>query len=83
MATIQFFYCSCPLQGNVMLDGVNLGPNKDGPRGKLLAKQCNEGLHEVSLLCLYGKRCSFSSQRIRVQSTDPISPLEVRFECAN
>ena len=77
---MEFFRCPCPLTGNVVLDGADLGPNKDGS-GKLLTKMCNAGLHTISLLCPGGKRCNPLQVTIEIQDTDPISPLEVAFQC--
>jgi hypothetical protein len=82
MPTIQFFRCPCPVTGNVMLNGTNQGPNKDSS-GKLLTKKCGEGLQIISLQCPNGKKCSPPQVEIEIQYTDPISPLEVPFQCAD
>lgn len=78
--TMQFFQCPCPETGNVILDGNNQGPNKDGD-GRLLTKRCNEGLHIISLQCSQGKNCFPSQARIEIKNTNPISPLQVPFKC--
>ena len=49
---MEFFTCPCPERGNVVLNGVNQGPNKDDD-GKLLTKQCNTGEH-TRTLCFGG-----------------------------
>ncbi len=82
MPIIQFFCCTCPATGNVILDGRDQGPNKDGS-GRLLTKHCNEGLHIISLQCPDGKKCSPPEVRIEITDTDPIFPLEVPFQCAD
>lgn len=78
---MEFFRCPCPETGNVILDGKDLGPNKD-TAGKLWTKQCNEGLHTIALRCLGGKNCSPRQVTIEIKDTDPISPMEVPFTCA-
>jgi hypothetical protein len=75
---MEFFQCPCPERGNVILNGRNQGPNKD-EQGNLMTKQCNTGLQYISLRCREGKRCPL--QRVLVEDTDPILPLEVPFQC--
>jgi hypothetical protein len=75
---MEFFQCPCPERGNVILDGKDQGPNKDDA-GNLLTKQCNRGLHYLSLECPERKQCQL--RLIRIRDTDPISPLEVPFQC--
>jgi len=75
---IEFFQCPCPQRGNVMLDGGDLGPNKDDA-GNLLPKHCNRGLHYVSLQCSDGKICG--KRLVEISDTDPILPMEVPFQC--
>jgi len=75
---MEFFTCPCPQRGNVLLDGSDQGPNKDAA-GNLLTKQCNRGLHYVSLSCGDGKFCG--KRLVEIKDTDPISPLEVPFQC--
>ncbi|RQW88115.1 MAG: hypothetical protein EHM79_06365 [Geobacter sp.] len=75
---MEFFQCPCPQRGEVKLDGKDQGPNKDDA-GNLLVKQCNRGLHFVSLQCSDGKECV--SRLVQITDTDPISPLEVPFQC--
>jgi len=77
---VEFFRCPCPRKGNVILDGIDLGPNKD-VFGNLLTKQCNTGLHIIALRCLNGSTCP--PQQVEIRDTDPISPLEVAFQCTN
>ena len=77
---MEFFVCPCTATGNVILDGQNQGPNKDG-LGKLLTKLCNEGLHTVSLQ-LDGGRVSHPAQiKVVIEGTDPFFPMEVPFQC--
>lgn len=78
---MEFFRCPCPVIGNIILDGKDQGPNKDGA-GKLWTKQCNAGLHTITLQCPAGKTCSPKQVKIEITNTDPISPLEVPFQCA-
>ena len=78
---MEFFTCPCSDRGNVILDGVNQGPNKD-QAGNLMTKQCNTGLHSVSLQCPDGKQCEPNEIEIEIRGTDPIAPLEVPFQCA-
>jgi hypothetical protein len=78
---MEFFVCPCPATGNVILDGNDQGPNRDGV-GNLLTKQCNEGLHTVMLQCPAGRVCDPPQVEIEIKDTDPISPMEVAFQCA-
>ena len=80
MSTLQFFRCPCPSRGNVILDGKDVGPNRD-TKGKLLTKQCNEGLHVISLKCKGSKHCDPPAVTVHITGTDPIQPLEVPFKC--
>lgn len=75
---MEFFQCPCPEKGEVILDGKDQGLNKDAA-GNLLTKQCNRGLHYVSLQCPDGKKCQL--RLVEIKDTDPISPLEVPFQC--
>jgi predicted acylesterase/phospholipase RssA len=77
---MEFFQCLCPVTGRVILDGIDQGPNKDSA-GNLLTKQCNAGLHTISLQCPDGKKCSPRQVEIEIKDTDPIAPLEVAFKC--
>lgn len=77
---MEFFCCPCPTKAKVILDGKGLGSNMDNA-GNLLTKQCNEGLHTITLLCPAGKRCSPLQVMIEIRDTDPVSPLEVTFQC--
>jgi hypothetical protein len=77
---MEFFQCLCPGTGKVILDGSDQGPNKDSS-GNVLTKQCNAGLHTISLQCNAGKRCSPPQVTIEIKDTDPISPLGVTFQC--
>lgn len=77
---MEFFVCPCPATCNVILDGIDQGPNMDSS-GNLLTKQCNAGLHTISLNCPGGKKCFPAQVEIEVMDTDPISPLEVPFKC--
>ncbi len=76
---MEFFVCPCPVTGDIILDGIDQGPNKDG--SGLLTKQCNAGLHNISLRCPTGKKCSPLQVTIALRNTDPISPIEVAFRC--
>lgn len=77
---MEFFVCPCPVTGNVILNGNDQGPNKDGA-GNLLTKQCNAGLHLIALQCPAGKKCSPQQYKIEIKDTNPISPMEVPFQC--
>ena len=78
---MEFFVCPCPGKGTVILDGKSQGLNKDDS-GNLLPKQCNKGLHTISLECLDGKTCTPPEINIVIQKTNPISPKAVAFQCA-
>ena len=78
---MEFFTCPCPESGNVILDGVNQGSNKD-QAGNLVTKQCNAGLHKIALECAEGKQCDPAEIQVEIRDTDPISPMEVPFKCA-
>lgn len=78
---MEFFVCPCPATGNVILNGIDLGPNKDDS-GNLLTKQCNTGQHIIALQCESGHTCSPPSVTIVIASTNPILPMEVPFQCA-
>ncbi|MDD2337678.1 MAG: hypothetical protein PHD01_14010 [Geobacteraceae bacterium] len=75
---MEFFQCPCPEKGEVILDGKDQGLNKDAA-GNLLTKLCNRGLHYISLQCPDGKKCQL--RLVEIKDTDPISPLEVPFQC--
>lgn len=77
---MEFFRCPCPVTGTIFLDGKNLGDNRD-KSGKLWTKQCNAGLHTITLQCPAGKTCSPKQVTLEIADTDPISPLEVPFTC--
>jgi len=77
---MEFFQCPCPKRGNVILDGNDQGPNKDD-EGQLLPKKCNAGLHTIALRCSDGKQCSPQFVKVEIKDTDPISPMEVSFQC--
>ncbi len=77
---MEFFVCPCPVTGNVILDGNDQGTNKDSA-GNLQTKQCNEGLHTISLRFPDGKKCSPLQVNVVIKDTDPISPMEVVFQC--
>lgn len=77
---MEFFVCPCLGIGRVMLDGNDQGPNKDSSGG-LLTKQCNAGLHTISLQCAAGKTCVPAQVIVAIKKTDPISPMEVAFQC--
>ena len=77
---MEFFVCPCPATGNVILDGVDQGPNRDGS-GNLQTKQCDTGLHTLQLTCPAGKKCMPVQITVLIINTDPISPLEVAFQC--
>jgi hypothetical protein len=64
----------------VILDGNDQGPNRDHA-GNLKTKQCNTGLHTIALLFSSGKKCLPSQQTLVIENTDPISPMEVAFQC--
>jgi hypothetical protein len=75
---MEFFQCPCPERGNVILNGIDQGPNKDDS-GILLTKQCARGLHYVTLQCRNGKTCHL--RLVLIKDTDPILPMEVPFQC--
>lgn len=77
---MEFFVCPCPATGTVSLNGQDQGPNRDR-YGKLLTKQCNVGLHSVSLRCAAGRSCTPPQVTVVIEDTDPISPQEVAFQC--
>ena len=77
---MEFFQCPCPERGNVILDGKDQGPNKDAT-GNLLTKMCSAGLHRIALQCPDGKQCIPKQIEIEIRDTDPISPMEVPFQC--
>ena len=77
---MEFFQVPCSGNGNVILDGKKQGPNKDDA-GNLKPKQCNEGWHVISLKCRNGRKCSPNKVEIEIKDTDPISPMEVPFQC--
>jgi hypothetical protein len=77
---MEFFVCPCPGIGNVLLDGKDLGPNKDGV-GNLRIKQCDEGLHTLALRCAGGRTCQPKQVQVEIKDTDPICPMEVPFQC--
>jgi hypothetical protein len=77
---MEFFVCPCPATGNIILDGNDQGINKD-KFGNLLTKQCNAGLHKITLKCSNGKICLPGQVEIEIKDTDPISPMEVTFQC--
>ena len=77
---MEFFQCPCPERGEVILDNVGQGPNKD-VAGNVLPKQCNEGRHTISLKCTGSKKCSPEQVDIEITGTNPILPLEVPFTC--
>lgn len=78
---MEFFTCSCPGKGTVMLDGADQGLNKD-EAGDLAPKKANEGLHKISLSCVAGRKCRPRQRKVWIKDTDPILPLEVFFKCA-
>lgn len=77
---MEFFVCRCPETGTVILDGKDQGPNRDSS-GNLLTKQCNTGVHIISLQCAAGKTCAPSQAVVVIKDTDPILPMEVTFRC--
>jgi len=77
---MEFFTCSCPEKGDVILDGVSQGSNKDHA-GNLITKQCNTGLHKITLKCAEGKQCKPVEIQAEVFYTDPIAPMEISFKC--
>lgn len=52
----------------------------DGAEPKIF--QCNTGVHDIRMDCLDGKICDEPIQRIRIEHTNPILPMEVIFTCA-
>lgn len=78
---MEFFICSCPEKGTVVLDGNIQGPNKD-QNGVTRTLQCGAGLHRIALTCLVGKTCRLSPQEVLISDTNPILPQEVAFQCA-
>jgi len=77
---MEFFTCPCTERGDVILDGVSQGPNKD-QAGNLKTKTCNSGLHTIALKCYNGMPCDPAEVQVAISNTDPISPLEVPFKC--
>ena len=76
---MEFFKIICPGKGNVFIDGIFQGESMDGTDPKIF--QCNTGVHDISMDCLDGKICGEPSQRIRIEHTNPIFPMEVIFTC--
>ena len=77
---MEFFRCPCPKRGSVILNGSDLGSNMDAT-GKLLTKVCGQGLQRISLQFPDGKQCIPPQIEIEIKNTDPISPMEVPFQC--
>lgn len=77
---MEFFVCPCPSIGNVILNGIDLGPNKD-TAGNLLPKQCNQGQHTIKLKCANGNTCIPPQVTIVIAGTNPIMPQQVSFQC--
>ena len=73
---MEFFNCPSDEKGNVILDGNDLGLNKDAA-GNLLTKQCNAGLHRVTLRAPDGS--TYPPKEVEIKNTNPISPMEVPF----
>ena len=79
---MEFFRCNCPEGGDVILDGSSQGPSRDAA-GNLVTKECNAGLHVISLACPGGKKCIPEQVEVEIKDTDPISPMELTFQCAS
>lgn len=82
---MEFFICTCSDpdgSGDVILDGVNLGNNMD-QLGNPNIKQCERGLHSVSLDCHEGKQCDPDEVDVEIKNTDPIDPMVISFSCAS
>ncbi len=77
---MEFFTVPCPGRGNVSVGGSFQGASiKDD---KLHVFQCGEGLHDISMECLVGKKCHVTMQRILIAGTNPVLPQEIPFICA-
>ncbi len=77
---MEFFKIICPGKGNVFIDGSFQGLSLDGSEPRVF--QCNTGTHDIRMDCLDGKQCQKPVQRVRVEHTNPIQPMEVIFICA-
>jgi hypothetical protein len=77
---MEFFVCVCPETGNVIVNGIDLGPNRDA-NGTLVTKMCNRGQQTISLQCAEGRTCNPPQITVVIKDTDPISPMEVAFQC--
>jgi len=77
---MEFFVCRCSETGTVIVDGTSQGPNKNSS-GDLLTKQCNAGLHTITLQCMAGRSCSPPEVTTVIKNTNPISPRVVAFQC--
>lgn len=78
---MEFFTVPCPGRGEFFIDGISVGENKSN--GELNVFQCNPGHHCISMNCIVGERCKVSRQLVNIIDTNPISPMEVPFECAS
>ena len=77
---MEFFKLVCPEKGNVSIDGNFQGESMDGTEPRVF--QCNTGIHDIAMACLNGKQCQEPVQRLRIEHTNPILPMEVIFTCA-
>ncbi|MBU5638901.1 hypothetical protein KOM00_19450 [Geomonas sp. Red69] len=78
---MEYFVCRCRGIGEVFVDGVSQGTNKDAD-GKVSVKLCNPGLHIISLRCQNGGNCVPKTVEVNICDTDPICPKEVHFRCS-
>jgi hypothetical protein len=76
---MEYFMVSCQRKGRVSLDGLDLGENRVG--GTLRVFQCSQGLHDISLECLMGRRCRLMTQRVMITGTNAIIPIRITFVC--
>ncbi len=77
---MEFFTVPCPGKGKVSIDGRYQGDSIEDEDLKVF--QCNRGTHDISMECLVGKQCKETVQRVQVEDSDPIIPMEVEFECS-
>jgi hypothetical protein len=79
---MEFFVCTCPATGNVILDSYDQGPNRD-QNGALVPKLCHSGLHIIALQCSAGKPCPSPKVTVIIENTDQCSPLCLSFNCVD
>ncbi len=77
---MEFFTVPCPGKGKVFIDGQYQGDSLEDTELKVF--QCNTGTHDIAMECLVDKQCVKTSQKVQIEGTNPILPMEVPFICA-